>query len=473
MTASFLSEDFLLYSKSAKRLYHEYAKEMPIFDYHCHLPPEDIAENRRFANLTQIWLSGDHYKWRAMRTNGVAEQYITGAASDEEKFKAWAATVPYTIRNPIYHWTHLELTRIFGIADQVLNPETAATIYNHGNQLLKTDEFRARRIMERMNVKVVCTTDDPLSDLRYHQQIRKDTGFAIKVLPTFRPDEAMAVESAGTFNAWVAKLEQLTGIEVKNVEALIEAIRKRHQFFHENGCRISDHAVEFPYAEEYTAAAIEDIFVKVRKGSALERSEVLQFKSALLYECVLMNAAKNWTTQLHIGALRNNNSRFLKILGPNSGFDAIADYEIAYPLARFLDRLDQQHKLGKTVIYTLNPTANEVIAALIGCFQDDSVPGKIQFGSGWWFNDQKDGMIRQMEALSNLGLLSRFIGMLTDSRSFLSYPRHEYFRRILCNLIGQDVDNGELPNDLGLLGQIVQDISYNNAVRYFGIELSQ
>lgn len=470
MPKNFLTEDFLLYSKTSKILYHDYAKDMPIFDYHCHLPPRDVAENRRFENLTQIWLAGDHYKWRAMRTNGVNERIITGDASDEEKFMAWAETVPYTVRNPLYHWTHLELKNPFGIDDKVLNPETAKEIYARCNTLLQKDQFTARGIMERMKVKVVCTTDDPTDNLEYHQKVKKDN-FSVKVLPAFRPDKAMAVESPAVFNQWVKKLEETANLEVKNVISLLEAIRKRRDYFHAAGCRISDHAVETPYTEEYTMNEIESIFQKVRQGNSLSRTEILQFKSAMMYEFGLMNAEKNWTMQIHIGALRNNNTRMMEKLGPDTGYDTIGDYEIAYPLSRFLDRLEREGKLPKTILYVLNPKDNEVIGTIIGCFQDGAVPGKIQFGSGWWFNDQKDGMERQMDALSNLGLLSRFVGMLTDSRSFLSYPRHEYFRRILCNLIGKDVDNGELPGDIKWLGKIVQDICYNNAVRYFGIEV--
>ncbi|HYH03550.1 MAG TPA: glucuronate isomerase [Bacillota bacterium] len=471
MAKNFLTEDFLLSNETAKILYHDYAKDMPIFDYHCHLPPKEVAENRQFANLTQIWLGGDHYKWRAMRTNGVSEKYITGDASDEEKFIEWAKTVPYTVRNPLYHWTHLELRRPFGITGKILGPDTAKEIYEHCSALLQTEKFRARGIMEQMNVKVVCTTDDPVDSLEYHQQIKADTSFKIKVLPAFRPDKAMAAENATNFNAYLDKLAEVAGIEINSFSALIEAVRKRHSFFHDMGCRLSDHALEFPYAETYSAYEIENIFNKVRKGNELTRPEVLKFKSAMMYEFALMNHAKGWTTQLHIGALRNNNARLMRLLGPDTGFDSVADYEIAYPLARFLDRLDSEDKLAKTIIYTLNPKDNETIATIMGCFQDGSFPGKIQFGSGWWFNDQKDGMLRQMEALSQLGLLSRFVGMLTDSRSLLSYPRHEYFRRILCNLLGTDVENGELPGDIAWLGKVVQDISYNNAVNYFGIKV--
>lgn len=471
MPKEFLDEDFMLQNETARILYHDYAKDMPIFDYHCHLPPQDVANNRQFENLTQIWLGGDHYKWRAMRTNGVDERLITGDASDEEKFMAWAATVPYTARNPLFHWTHLELKRPFGITGKILNPETAKEIYNHCNELLKTEKFRARGIMEQMNVKVVCTTDDPIDDLAHHKKIKEDSTFKIKVLPAFRPDKAMAVESPENFNAYVDKLAQAAGMQINSAQAMVEALRKRHEYFHQLGSRLSDHAVELPYAADYTMAEIEGIFTKVRQGKPVSREEVFKFKSMMMYEFAVMNAEKNWVMQLHCNSIRNLNTRMMKALGPDTGFDAIGDYEMAIPLAKFLDRLDRENKLPKTIIYTLNPKDNEVIATVMGAFQDGSVPGKIQFGSGWWFNDQKDGMTRQIEALSQMGLLSRFVGMLTDSRSFLSYPRHEYFRRILCNIIGTDVENGELPKDIKWLGKMVQDISYYNAVNYFGINV--
>ena len=467
----FLSEDFLLSNKTAQTLYHDYAKEMPIYDYHCHIPPQDIAENRQFRNLTHIWLGGDHYKWRAMRANGVAERFITGDANDWEKFLVWAETVPYTIRNPLYHWTHLELKRPFGVTGKVLNPDTAKEIYDQCNALLQTEEFRARGLMQQMNVKIVCTTDDPIDSLEYHQQIQQDDSFSIKVLPAFRPDKAMAVESPETFNVYVEKLSAAANIEISDFTSFLETLKRRHAFFHEIGCRLSDHAVVVPHAAEYTESELRSIFQNVRSGKRVEPDDIEKFKSAMMHEFAVLNHEKNWTMQIHIGALRSNNSRMLKLLGPDTGFDSIADEPIAAPLARFMDRLDVDNTLPKTILYDLDPTDNEVVAAMIGNFQDGSIPGKIQFGSGWWFNDQKDGMIRQMEALSNLGLLSRFVGMLTDSRSFLSYPRHEYFRRILCNLLGIDVENGELPNDIPHLGKILQDICYNNALNYFGIEL--
>jgi len=465
----FLTDDFLLHNPTAQILYHEYAKEMPIFDYHCHLSPADVAQNTQFRNLTHIWLAGDHYKWRAMRTNGVAERYITGDASDWEKFQAWAATVPYTIRNPLYHWTHLELKRPFGITDTLLSADTAQEIYDACNAFLATEEFRARGIMQQMNVKIVCTTDDPTDSLEYHQQVAQDASFSIKMLPAFRPDKIIAVESPETYNAYLGKLEQASGIEIHNYDTLLMAVKQRHDFFHETGCRLSDHGLETMYVEGYSAHEISRIFEKIRGGKQLNQLEILQFKSAMLIEFAYLDHARGWTQQFHLGALRSNNSRFFKLLGPDTGFDSISDLPVAHALSRFLDRLDSTNQLTKTILYNLNPADNEVLATMIGNFQDGSIPGKMQFGSGWWFLDQKDGMEKQMNALSNMGLLSRFVGMLTDSRSFLSYPRHEYFRRILCNLIGTDVENGELPDDMRHLGQVVQDICYNNAVNYFGI----
>jgi glucuronate isomerase len=467
----FLSEDFLLHSRTAKILYHDYAKEMPIFDYHCHLPPADVANNTQFKNLTHIWLAGDHYKWRAMRTNGVKEYYITGEASDWEKFQAWAGTVPDTIRNPLYHWTHLELKRPFGITDKLLSLDTAKEIYQRCNELLATDKFRARGIMQQMNVKVVCTTDDPVDSLEYHQQIARDDTFSIRVVPAFRPDKIMTVEDPDVYNAYLKKLEAASDMDIRDYDTLLTAVGKRHAFFHQQGCRLSDHGIETAYAEDFTEQEIRRIFEKVRAGKTLEQTEILKFKSALLLEFAYLDHAKGWTQQFHFGALRNNNTRLFKTLGPDTGFDSIGDFEIARPLSKFLDRLDSTDQLSKTIVYNLNPRDNELLTTMMGNFQDGSIPGKMQFGSAWWFLDQKDGMEKQMNALSNMGLLSRFVGMLTDSRSFLSYPRHEYFRRILCNLIGTDVEHGELPEDIEHLGKIVQDICYNNAVAYFGIDV--
>jgi glucuronate isomerase len=466
----FLSEDFLLHTDSAKTLFHDYAKDMPILDYHCHLPVEDIARNRSFKNLTEIWLDGDHYKWRAMRANGVAEHFITGDATDYEKFEAWAATVPKTLRNPLYIWTHLELKRYFGISGKVLNPDTAGEIYDTCSELLQSEKFKARNLIRDMNVKLLCTTDDPVDDLSHHLDLRRDQGCELKVLPAFRPDKAMAVENPESFNQWVNQLEVVTELEISDYESFLEAILKRHDFFHQMGCRLSDHALEHFYADEFSAEDVKRIFVKARNGQIPDCGEVHRFKSAILLELARMDANKNWVQQYHFSALRNVNTRTMQALGPDSGYDTMGDFEIARPLAKFLDILDRENNLAKTIFYNLNPGDNDLIAAMIGNFQDGTVPGKMQIGSAWWFNDQKLGIERQLNALSNSGLLSLFVGMLTDSRSFLSYPRHEYFRRILCNLLGNDLENGELPDDLELLGSMVKDICYHNAARYFDFD---
>ena len=469
----FLSEDFLLESQSAKTLYHEFAAPMPIFDYHCHLPVQEIAENKNFDNLTSIWLNGDHYKWRAMRANGVEEHFITGGASDREKFLAWAATVPRTLRNPLYHWTHLELKNPFGITDVLLDSDSGDEIYDRCTELLQQEEFSTRGILARMNVRVVCTTDDPLDTLQFHQQIAHDQTLAIKVLPAYRPDKAMALEDLHSFNQWLDGLGVITGSDIASYSQLLEGLAARHQFFHEMGCRLSDHGLEEPYSETFTETEIADIFLKARQHKPLEAGEIIKFKSALLHELAVMDCEKGWTQQYHFGAIRNINSRAFDLLGPDTGYDSIGDFNMASSLARFFDLLEDKEKLAKTVIYNINPRDNEMIAAMIGNFQGGGIPGKMQFGSGWWFNDQKDGMERQINALSNSGLLSRFVGMLTDSRSFLSYPRHEYFRRILCNLFGRDIENGELPADFELVGTTIEDICYRNAVSYFGIDPEQ
>ncbi|RSK43777.1 glucuronate isomerase [Hymenobacter rigui] len=462
----FLNDDFLLQAATARTLYHEYARPMPIIDYHNHLLPEQIAEDRQFDTITQVWLYGDHYKWRAMRTNGVPERYITGDASDWEKFEKWAETVPQTVRNPLYHWTHLELQRYFGITE-LLSPASARRIYDQCNALLQTPEYSVRNLLRRMNVEALCTTDDPADSLEYHRALQTG-GFEIQVLPTFRPDKAMAVEDAATYNAYLDKLGQSAAVDIQTYHDLHTALRLRHDYFAALGCRLSDHGLEQLYAADYTEAEINDLFLKVRAGQELSPAEVVQFKSAMLVLLAEMDWEKGWTQQFHLGALRNNNSRMLRQLGPDTGWDSIGDFSQARALARFLDRLDSQDKLAKTILYNLNPADNELLATMVGNFNDGSVAGKVQFGSGWWFLDQKDGMEKQLNALSNMGLLSRFVGMLTDSRSFLSYPRHEYFRRVLCNLLGQDVENGELPADMDLLGGIVQNICYHNAKAYFG-----
>jgi len=467
----FITENFLLYNKTAVELYQDYAKAQPIIDYHCHLPPQEIAENKKFANLTQIWLYGDHYKWRAMRTNGVNERFITGDASDWEKFLAWAETVPKTLRNPLYHWTHMELKRPFGISDKLLNKDTAKEIWEICNTKLAQDEFSVRGILQQFNVKLVCTTDDPIDRLEYHQTIHHDSGFNIRVRPAFRPDKGMAIENGAAFREWVSKLAAAAGIDISSFSNYIAALRKRRDFFHTQGCRLADHGIETAYAEDYTEAEIKNIFGKALAGKSLEHSEILKFKSAMLYELGLMYHEKGWTQQFHIGALRNNNSRMFRTLGPDTGFDSIGDFEIARPLAKLLNRLDDGNNLAKTILYNLNPRDNELMATMIGNFQDGSVAGKMQYGSSWWFLDQLDGMKKQLEALSNMGLLSRFIGMLTDSRSFLSYPRHDYFRRLLCNMLGEDIEKGLIPNDKALVGNMVADICFKNANEYFGFGL--
>ncbi len=462
----FLDEDFLLQTKTAELLYHEFAKDLPIIDYHCHLPPDEIAGDKQFSNLTKIWLEGDHYKWRAMRANGVPEEFCTGNAPDEEKFRKWAETVPYTLRNPLYHWTHLELKRYFGI-DRILDDSSADHIYKEASIKLKTKEFSVQNLLKKMNVAVVCTTDDPIDSLESHKKI-SNLKFPVKILPTWRPDKAMAAENPAVYNAYLDKLSEVSGISINNYSDLISALRKRQSFFDSMGCRLSDHGLETFYSSDFSTSDVEKIFASVRAGKTPDYREVLILKSALLYELAVMDYELGWTQQFHIGALRNNNSRMFSLLGPDKGYDSIGDFEVARPMSKFFNSLESSQKLAKTIVYNLNPRDNELIATMIGNFNDGSIPGKMQFGSGWWFLDQKDGMEKQMNSLSSLGLLSRFVGMLTDSRSFMSFPRHEYFRRILCNLIGKDVENGELPNDVKLLGKTVQDISYFNAKEYFG-----
>ncbi len=463
----FMDENFLLQTETAQKLYHEHAKKMPIIDYHCHLVPKMVADDYRFRSITEIWLGGDHYKWRAMRSNGVDERYCTGSdTTDWEKFEKWAETVPYTMRNPLYHWTHLELKTAFGI-DKILKPSTAREIFDECNEKLAQPEYTARGFMRRYGVECVCTTDDPVDTLEHHKATR-DSGFEIKMLPTWRPDKAMAVEVPADFRAYVEKLSEVSNITINTFDDMIDALRCRHKFFEEMGCRLSDHGIEEFYAEEYTDAEIRRIFDKVYGGKELSQEEILKFKSAMLVEFGEMDWETGWTQQFHYGAIRNNNTLMFKKLGPDTGFDSIGEFTTAKAMAKYLDRLNTSGKLTKTILYNLNPCANEVIATMLGNFQDGSIPGKIQFGSGWWFLDQKDGMEKQMNALSLLGLLSRFVGMLTDSRSFLSYPRHEYFRRTLCNLLGRDIENGEIPaSELDFVGKMVEDICYNNAKNFF------
>lgn len=462
----FLDENFLLENQTAELLYHQHAKDLPIIDYHCHLPPYEIALDTIFENITQVWLNGDHYKWRAMRANGVPENYITGNMPDVEKFQKWADIVPFTLRNPLYHWTHLELLRYFNI-DQLLNSESATNIFEESSKKIYSPEYSVRNLLRRMKVEVLCTTDDPVDSLEHHKKIRQD-GFEIKVMPAWRPDKAMAVDNPEIYNAYLNNLAFISDTDIHDFDSLVSALQKRHNYFGEQGCKLSDHGIETFYADDYTDTEIRNIFNKIRSGKALDDEAISKFKSAMLIIFAEMDHAKGWTQQFHIGAIRNNNTRMLKLLGPDTGYDSIGDFEIARPMSKFFDHLEKNEKLTKTIVYNLNPRDNELIATMIYNFNDGTIPGKMQFGSGWWFLDQKDGIEKQLNALSNLGLLSRFVGMLTDSRSFLSYPRHEYFRRILCNIIGNDVEKGELPDEPELLGQMVENICYYNARNYFG-----
>jgi len=464
---NFLGKNFILLSETAQKLYHEHAAKQPIIDYHCHLVPSMVANDHQFKTLTEAWLGGDHYKWRAMRANGISEEYITGKETlDWEKFEKWAETVPYTMRNPLYHWTHLELKTGFGI-EKLLSPKTAREIYDECTAKLNTPEYSARNLMRKYKVEVVCTTDDPIDSLEHHIKTKKD-GFEVKMLPTWRPDKAMTVENSTNFRGYVQQLSEAAGVSISTFDELILALRKRQNFFNEVGCKLSDHGIEEFYAEDYTDAEIKAIFNKVYGGQELTHSEVLKFKSAMMVIFAEMDWEKGWTQQFHYGTIRNNNTRLFNQLGTDTGFDSIGTFNTSKALSKFLNRLDSQNKLAKTILYNLNPADNEMIATMIGNFQDGTVAGKIQFGSGWWFLDQKDGIEKQLNSLSALGLLSRFIGMLTDSRSFLSYPRHEYFRRTLCNLIGNDVENGLLPyQELDFIGKMVEDISYNNAKSFF------
>ena len=463
---TFINDDFMLTNDYARELYHQSAENQPIIDYHCHLVPKMIADNYQFADLTEVWLGGDHYKWRAMRGNGVPEEFITGKADGYAKFEKWAETVPYTMRNPLYHWTHLELSRVFGV-DKSLKPETAREIYDECSAKLQTPEFRGQELMKRFKVEVVCTTDDPADSLEFHQQI-KDNPFGVKVLPTWRPDKAMVVEKPQQYREYIQKLSDVSGVAINNYQDLLTALQKRQDFFYEMGCRISDHGLETFYAEDFTMEEVDQIFKNTLKGIQPTQEEVLKFKSAILLDFARMDHAKGWAQQFHIGAIRDNNTRMFNLLGPDTGYDAIHDVQCAAAGHKFFNTLALEDKLTKTILYNLNPKDNEVLATMAYTFNDGTCPGKMQLGSGWWFLDQEDGMRKQMNALSALGLLSRFVGMLTDSRSFLSYPRHEYFRRILCNLLGEDLKSGKLPvSEMDFLHQMVKGISYENAKNYF------
>jgi glucuronate isomerase len=462
----FLDDDFLLNTETARQLYHECARLLPIIDYHCHLSPGLIASDHRFENLTQAWLAGDHYKWRAMRANGVAEAYCTGDKPDAEKFARWAETVPYTLRNPLYHWTHLELQRYFGVRE-VLNPGSAAGIYASCSAQLETPGFSVRSLLTKMNVEVVCTTDDPADSLEEHRAI-KASGFSTRVLPAFRPDNALLVDNPAAFNQYLSRLEKASGLSITTYQDLLDALKNRHDFFAENGCSVSDHGLEELYADEFTGASVSRVFDQARSGQLPDEAGRRQFKSALLQQLAEWDHEKKWVQQFHLGALRNNNTRKWRELGPDTGWDSIGDFSQGRALSRFLDKLDTHDRLTRTILYNLNPADNAVVATMIGNFNDGSVPGKVQFGAAWWFLDQKDGMTQQLNALSNMGLISRFVGMLTDSRSFLSFPRHEYFRRLVCRLFGEEVEGGELPQDLPWIKKIVADICYHNARNYFG-----
>jgi len=464
--SAFLTEDFLLQTDFAKTLYHHYAKEQPIIDYHSHLSSEDIAKNRQFENISEVWLAGDHYKWRAMRTLGIDEKYITGSASHEEKFGQWASAVPYTMRNPLYHWTHLELKRYFGI-EKLLNSDSASEIYGSTSSLLQKPAYATQGLLKKMKVEVICGTDDPTDSLEFYQAIQKNP-IGITVLPTFRPDKSFAVETPRAYKIYLEKLGAVSGITINSFDTLMEALEMRIAFFASIGCKLSDHGLEhLYYPSNGKTFSMRDLFNKVWNGNILDKSEIEFYKYSALIELGRLYHKQGWTQQFHLGALRNNNDRMFRQLGPDTGFDSIGDFSQGVALSRFLNELDSTNQLSKTIIYNLNPADNEVIGTMVGNFNDGSVKGKVQFGSGWWFIDQKDGMEKQLNALSNMGLLSCFIGMLTDSRSFLSFPRHEYFRRILCNLIGRDVANGELPCDEKWLGKLVSDISYGNAKSYF------
>ncbi|HEY6724083.1 MAG TPA: glucuronate isomerase [Polyangiaceae bacterium] len=463
----FIHEDFLLETETARDLYHRFAKAQPILDYHCHLSPQEVAQNRAFRSMTELWLGGDHYKWRAMRTAGVSEHYCTGAASDWEKFRAWAETVPKTLRNPLYHWTHLELAFPFGIRDRLLDGTTAASIYAECNARLQEDAFRAQGLLAQFNVVAVCTTDDPVDSLVHHVASREQPGSSTRLLPTWRPDRAIAVEDVAAYNCWLDQLASVANVDIVKRSDLLQALGQRHAFFHEVGCRLSDHGVDTMFDAPCSSVAGDRCFDKLRRREPLDTGEALGFKSLLLYELALMDHERGWAQQFHIGALRDNNSRLRAKLGPNTGFDSIGDDAQARPLARFLDRLDQSDRLAKTVLYNSNPRDNELMATMIGNFQDGSVAGKLQFGSAWWFLDQLDGMQRQLNAVSNMSLLHCFVGMLTDSRSFLSYSRHDYFRRLLCNLLGDEIERGLLPSDRELIGNLVRRVCFENARDYF------
>lgn len=462
---SFINEDFLLETNTARRLYHEFSERQPVIDFHCHLSPALIASDHRFDNLAQAWLEGDHYKWRAMRTNGVNERYCTGDATHIEKFNKWAETVPATIGNPLYHWTHLELARYFGIYD-LLSPATARQIYEKASALLRSDDFSIRSLLRKMNVEVVCTTDDPADTLEFHEQLRGASG--ISVLPTFRPDNILKTDDPSRFRLYVNRLEQSTGLTIKNFESLIEALDSRHRFFHDKGGRLSDHGLDRFYFASFTAGEVDAALGKLMKGMTLSEEETEKFRTAVMLELCRMNHKRGWTQQFHVGAMRNNNSRMFRLMGPDTGWDSIGVPQDALKMSRFLSLLDDTDQLSKTLLYNLNPADNEMMITMAGNFNDGSAAAKVQYGAAWWFLDQKSGMEKHLKDLAALGLLRRFAGMVTDSRSFLSYPRHEYFRRLVCNFIGTEIEKGNIPPDDDLVQPLIEGISYKNARDYFG-----
>ncbi len=461
---SFIHEDFLLQTEHAKRLYYGYAKDQPILDYHCHLPPQDVASNRQFRNLFEIWLEGDHYKWRAMRANGIGEAYCTGEADPHDKFLAWAKTMPHTLRNPLYHWSHLELKRYFGF-DGLLDESNAEEVWQQCNDLLATDDLRVFGILRQFDVRALCTTDDPTDSLAHHQAIAA-SDLETKVYPAFRPDKALTVNQPDMFNAWVARLEQAADHEISSFEHFMEALEQRHDFFDRVGCRLSDHGLDHAFCDFPAESAAKSIFDAARRGIAASAEEHGQFAAIMMLRFGQLDAAKGWTKQMHLGARRNNNSRGFRAAGPDTGFDSIGDWPQVDALGRYLDRLDREDALPRLILYNNNPNDNYTFATMLGNFQDGKIPGKMQFGSGWWYLDQKEAMEWQLNCLSNVGLLSRFVGMLTDSRSFMSYPRHEYFRRVLCNLLGNDMAKGEIPDDEELVGDLVQRLSFRNVRDY-------
>jgi len=467
MGRHFINDDFLLESPQARELYHGYAAPLPVIDYHSHLPPAEIAADRRFSTMTQIWLAGDHYKWRAMRASGVDERFITGNATDWEKFEEWARIVPLTLRNPLYHWTHMELRRPFGVVDRLLGPSTAKEIWEECNAKLASPGFSVRGILAQMNVEVVCTTDDPVDTLEHHEILAGTPGSGVQVLPTFRADRGLALDRPDVFARFCRELGSAAGMEIVRYADFIAALRRRHDYFHARGCRLSDHGIESFGSPEHSEAGIESAFARLLRGEYADAAALPGFRFAILRELAVLDWEKGWVQQFHMGALRNANSRMMRALGSDAGFDSVGDAEMARPLAAFLDSLDREDRLARTILYNLNPGDNEVLATMAGNFQDGRVPGKIQYGPAWWFLDQAEGMTRQIGALSNMGLLSQFVGMVTDSRSFLSYPRHEYFRRLLCNILGGEMARGLIPGDTGLVGGMVRDICYFNAKRYF------